>query len=195
MCLTVSLGGSTQIRSPCLPALWCHSGSDANKALLVLFAWNRKRRVRNHNDGANKQRGSEQHRGNSLSCRAITSTLSQRLLHKMTNSSAVLIARLHARQRSKLSLDTYWYVSSMHLAQHELSTKETELALEVKFHQDVHWVYMAMAMNADPLKWRQIRVSAVSIRTFKESRPDTRNSRLPPSSLTTGSPQAHPFVL
>ena len=39
-----------------------------------------------------------QHRGNKLICRArVTSTSSQRLLHKMTNSRAVLIARLHLK--------------------------------------------------------------------------------------------------
>ena len=35
------------------------------------------------------------HRGTTPFCRAVTSILSQRLLHKMMNSRAVLIARLH----------------------------------------------------------------------------------------------------
>ena len=34
------------------------------------------------------------HRGNTLFCRAVTSILSQRLLHEMTNSRAVFIARI-----------------------------------------------------------------------------------------------------
>ena len=51
----------------------------------------------------------------------------------------------------------------MHLPQHiKLRTRKTVLALEVKFYLDVHWGYMAMATNADQLKWRQIRISAVS---------------------------------
>ena len=61
-----------------------------------------------------------------------------------------------------LCLDTYWYVGSMHLPQHKLCTRKTELALEVKFRLDVHWVYMATATNADQRKWRQLRNSAVS---------------------------------
>ena len=42
----------------------------------------------------------------------------------------------------------------------------SELALEMKLHLDVHWIYIvAMATNADELKWRQIRISAVSCST------------------------------
>ena len=37
----------------------------------------------------------DRHRVNTLFWRAVTSTLSQRLLHKMTYSSAVFMARLH----------------------------------------------------------------------------------------------------
>ena len=44
--------------------------------------------------------------------------------------------------------------------QHKSCTWKTDLALEVKFHLDVHWVYMAMATNAGQLKWRQMRISA-----------------------------------
>ena len=44
----------------------------------------------------------------------------------------------------------------MHLPQHKLCTRKTGLALEVKLDLDVHWVFMAMATNADHLKWRQI---------------------------------------
>ena len=40
--------------------------------------------------------------------RAVTSILSQRLLHKMTNSRAVLIARLRVRQTSRLSQETQY---------------------------------------------------------------------------------------
>ena len=50
----------------------------------------------------------------------------------------------------------------MQLARRELCTRRAEFALEVKFYLDVHWVYMAIAKNADQLKWRQIRISAVS---------------------------------
>ena len=39
--------------------------------------------------------------GNTLCCRAIASMFSQRLLHKMTNSSAVFTGRIHARSTSK----------------------------------------------------------------------------------------------
>ena len=41
------------------------------------------------------------HRGNTLFCRAVTSILSQRLLHKMTNSSAVFIARIQLSRESQ----------------------------------------------------------------------------------------------
>ena len=47
-------------------------------------------------------------------------------------------------------------------------TRKTGLALEVKFYLDVHRVCMAMAMNADQLKWRQGRISAVPF-TFLHS--------------------------
>ena len=47
----------------------------------------------------------------------------------------------------------------MHLSQHELCTRKTELALEVKFYLDFH---TSMATNTDQRKWRQIRISAVS---------------------------------
>ena len=38
------------------------------------------------------------------------------------------------------SLDTFRYVRSMHLLQHKLCTRKTELALEVKFYIKYHWV-------------------------------------------------------
>ena len=60
-----------------------------------------------------------------------------------------------------LSLVIDWEVSSMPLPQHELCTRKTELALEVKCYLDVHWVHMTTATNADQWKWRQIRSSAV----------------------------------
>ena len=43
------------------------------------------------------------HRGKTLSCRAVTSILSQLFLQKMTNSSAFSIAHIHACQTSRLS--------------------------------------------------------------------------------------------
>ena len=42
-------------------------------------------------------------------------------------------------------------------------TRTTELTLELKFYLDVHWVYMAIATNADRRNWRQIRTPAGSI--------------------------------
>ena len=56
-------------------------------------------------------RRTDRHRGNTLFCRVVTSILSQRLLHKMTNSRAVFIARIHARQTSKLSQETQYLAS------------------------------------------------------------------------------------
>ena len=45
------------------------------------------------------------HRGSTLFFRGVTLILSQRLLHKMTNSSAVFRARLHVHDTSRLSQD------------------------------------------------------------------------------------------
>ena len=49
-------------------------------------------------------------------------------------------------------------VSSMHLPEHELCTSKTELALELKFHVEIHRIYMAMVTNTGQWKWRQIRI-------------------------------------
>ena len=88
----------------------------------------------------------------------------------MTNSRSVLIARLlHVSSTSRLSQGTQYLASIPQLVrcicrQHKLCTRKTELALEVKFYLDVHWVYMAMRTNADQLKWRYtyFRVACVS---------------------------------
>ena len=56
--------------------------------------------------------GSERrHRGNTIICRAVTSILSQRLLHKMKNQRAVFIARIHACLTSKLGQETQYLAS------------------------------------------------------------------------------------
>ena len=46
-------------------------------------------------------------RRNTLFFRAVTSILSQRLMHRITNSSAALIARLHVRQDIAGKLNTW----------------------------------------------------------------------------------------
>ena len=45
---------------------------------------------------------------NALFCGAVTWILSQRLLHKITNSGAIFIARLHVRQTSRISQETQY---------------------------------------------------------------------------------------
>ena len=80
--------------------------------------------------------------------RAVTSIRSQRLLHNMTNSRTVFTVRIHACSTSILShetqyfytLDTFRYNRNMHLSQHKSCTRKMELALEVNFHLDSHWV-------------------------------------------------------
>ena len=52
----------------------------------------------------------------------------------------------------------------MHLLQHKLCTRKTELALKMRFYLDFHWVYMTMAMNTGQRKWRQMCISMVSER-------------------------------
>ena len=68
----------------------------------------------------------------------------------------------------------------MHLSQHKLCTRKMELALEVKFNLDFHWVYTSMVANADRWKWRQIRISAVSISVRKKpySNPETQSCQV-----------------
>ena len=76
------------------------------------------------------------HRGNAPFCRAVTSISSQQLLHKMTNSRAVLIAeKLNTQPR-------YFQIGSLvhYLSQHKLCTRKMELAIEMKFYLDFHWV-------------------------------------------------------
>ena len=58
----------------------------------------------------------------------------------------------------------------MRLQQHNLCTRKQSFAREVKFYVCVHRVSMAMATNADQLKWRQIRISAVSVSTPRRAR-------------------------
>ena len=53
----------------------------------------------------------QQHHGNTLFCHAVTLISSQRFLHKMTNSTAVLIAPIHACLTSKLSQETQYLAS------------------------------------------------------------------------------------
>ena len=75
------------------------------------------------------------HRGNTVFCRAVTSVLSQRLLHKMTNSTkGSFDSSFHVRWTSRIKLNilsiyTYWYVSSMHWPQHKLCEKENHVTL------------------------------------------------------------------
>ena len=64
------------------------------------------------------------HHGNTLFCREVTSY--SRLLDVKTSP-----------RNSILNLDTFRY---MHLSQLKLCTRKMELALEVKFHLDFHWV-------------------------------------------------------
>ena len=73
-------------------------------------------------------------------------TLSQWLLHKMVNSSSfhswyshLLNVKTWPRD-SILSLDTFRYLPQMSLPQ-QLCTRIMELALEVKFYLDFHWVH------------------------------------------------------
>ena len=90
------------------------------------------------------------HRGHTLFYCAITSYLSQRLLHKMTNSRTVLIARQTARN-SIVDLDTFWYVSWMYLSQHKFA----ELALG-KFYLDFHrvtWPWRWTLTNGSDVKY------------------------------------------
>ena len=72
------------------------------------------------------------------------------------NSRSVLIAlssrSLNVKTQYSASTLTDKLVIPMHLPQHKLCTRKTELALEVKFYLDVHRVYMAMAMNVHQLE-------------------------------------------
>ena len=54
----------------------------------------------------------------------------------------------------------------MHLRQHKLCTRNTEVALEIQFYLDFHQVYVAMATTAGQWRWRDMYVSAVSPWTF-----------------------------
>ena len=99
--------------------------------------------------------------------RAVTSILSQRLLHKMTkvqgsfDSSSSRLLKSKRSQETQYLLDAFIKYFRVHLSQQKLCTRKTELALEGKFHPDFHWV-TSMATNADQRKWRHIRISAVS---------------------------------
>ena len=80
------------------------------------------------------------HGGKTLFCHAVASILSQRLLHKMTNSKSVLIARLHASKTSKLSRETQYLASILSDTFVKCIFRNISCALEVKFHLDFHWV-------------------------------------------------------
>ena len=98
------------------------------------------------------------------------------------------LARLHFRYTSRhsiLSLDRYWYVSSIQFPQRKLCTGKIELALDVRFCLDVHSVFTAIGrtltngsdvndvfpringsdvnqrISADQRKWRQKRICAL----------------------------------
>ena len=91
--------------------------------------------------------------GNTLSCHAVTSTLSERLLHKMTNSRAALIARLHVCQTSRLSQETQYLGSILPDKLVQCICRNINcLNSEVKFCPDIQRVYMAMATNTDQRK-------------------------------------------
>ena len=93
-----------------------------------------------------------------------TSILSQRLLHKMTNArgsfhsscSRLLNVQTYSSLETQYSeLETYWWVGSMHLSQHDLCTRKTELVMKLSRlspslhgHGDGRW----------PTEWPQIRI-------------------------------------
>ena len=97
-------------------------------------------------------------------CRVVTSILSQRLLHKTTNSRAVFITRIHACWTSKHIQETqYLQIRSLNaFVINKLWTRKMELALEVKKFYRLSLSY-TMATKTDQWEWRQIHIPAVSI--------------------------------
>ena len=77
------------------------------------------------------------HHGNTLFCHTFTSTLSQQLLHKMTNSRAAIIVCIHTCKCQNLAKKTQYLAL---ILSDKLCTSKMELQLEVNFYLDSHWV-------------------------------------------------------
>ena len=97
-------------------------------------------------------------RGNTLFCRAV-SNLSQRLLHKMANSSVFSIARIHACWTSKRIQGTQYVASKISdnfikciCRNIKLCTRKMELATEVKFYLDFHHLWRRTPTNGSDVK-------------------------------------------
>ena len=80
-----------QVAVPRMPKVWIVLGNEVSKEMSPL---------------KQQRRSLERHRGNPLSFRAVISILSQRLLHKMTNSKGVFMTRLHLCWTARLGQET-----------------------------------------------------------------------------------------
>ena len=131
-----------------------------------------------------------------LFCRAVTLISSQRFLQKMTNSRAVLIARIHVRSTSKLSQETH--CSAAILSNTLVKCRNISYALgngaytRGEILSRLSLSYTSMATNAEQRKWRQRCIPAVCVPVpfvnpltgVKLSRPRAWRATTAPSSRT-----------
>ena len=73
-------------------------------------------------------------------------------------------------RNSILSLDTFRYVRLMYLSQHKLCTRKIELALELKFYLDFHWVsrpWRRTLTNGSDVKYIFLRSPCDAVRLWR----------------------------
>ena len=101
------------------------------------------------------------HRGNALFYRVVHLDFESPFTAQNDDFKSVLIARTHVRQTLILGLDTYWYVSSIHLSQYCIVHNENGACTRGEILSRLSPSYMTIAANAGQRKWRQLRIPAV----------------------------------